>query len=97
MAIQLDLSTSNYGVAFKGAYFRVVTSSISRQRDAQFSVMIDVVGYATVPTNDDTKDIDFRRYHAPLADIEAQAGENFLSKVYKWVSAQPDMTGCAAA
>lgn len=96
MAIQLDLSTSNYGVAFKGAYFRVVTSSISRQRSAQFSVMIDVVGYATKPLNDDTKDIDFRRYHAPLADVEAQTGSNFLEKTYNWVAAQPDMVGSLA-
>ena len=94
MAIQLDLSTSNYGVAFAGAYFRVVTSSISRQRSAQFSVMIDVVGYASKPLNDDTKDIDFRRYHAPLADVEAQTGSNFLEKTYNWVIQQPDMA-CA--
>lgn len=96
MAIQLDLAESNYGVAFAGAYFRVVTSSISRQREAKFSVMIDVVGYATKPLNDDTKDIDFRRYHAALADVEAQTGDNFLEKTYNWVSSQPDMVGAVA-
>ena len=96
MAIQLDLNTSNYGVAFKGAYFRIVTSSINRQRGAQFSVMIDVVGYATKPLNDDTKDVDFRRYHAPLAEVEAQTGTDFLAKSYKWLSNQPDMAGCTA-
>lgn len=96
MAIQLDLNTSNYGVAFKGAYFRIVTSSISRQRNAQFSVMIDVVGYAAKPLNDDTKDVDFRRYHAPLAEVEAQTGADFLAKSYKWVSAQADMAGAVA-
>lgn len=93
MAIQLDLETSNFGVPFQAAYFRIVTASISRQRQAQFSVMIDIVGYATVPTNDDTKDIDFRRYHAPLADVESQAGENFLTKAYNWVALRADMTG----
>jgi hypothetical protein len=93
MAIQLDLATSNYGVPFEGAYFRVVTASISRQRSALFSVMIDVVGYATKPTNDDTKDIDFRRYHAPLDQVESQDGTAFLEKVYNWVAAQDDMTG----
>jgi hypothetical protein len=96
MAIQLDLTTSNFGVPFAGAYFRIVTASISRQRQANFSVMIDVVGYATVPSNDDTKDIDFRRYHAPLADVEAQAGDNFLTKAYNWVALQPDMLGSVA-
>ena len=96
MAIQLDLTTSNFGVPFAGAYFRIVTASISRQRQANFSVMIDVVGYATVPSNDDTKDIDFRRYHAPLDDVEAQVGDNFLTKAYNWVALQPDMLGSVA-
>jgi len=96
MAIQINLTTSNYGIPFAGAYFRIVTASVSRQRGATFSVMIDVVGYATKPTNEDTKDVDFRRYHVPLDDVEAQAGDNFLSKCYAWVMAQPDMTGSVA-
>lgn len=96
MAIQLDLTTSNYGVPFEGAYFRVVTASISRQRGATFSVMIDVVGYATRPTNDETKDIDFRRYHAPLDQVELQTGSVFLEKVYNWVAIQEDMAGSIA-
>jgi len=96
MAIQLDLAESNFGVAFAGAYFRVVTSSINRQREAKFSVMIDVVGYAAKPLNDDIKDIDFRRYHAHLTDVEAQTGDNFLEKTYNWVASQPDMVGAVA-
>lgn len=96
MALQLDLTTSNYGVPFSGAYFRVVTASISRQRGATFSVMIDVVGYATRPTNDETKDIDFRRYHASLDQVELQTGSVFLEKVYNWVAIQEDMTGSVA-
>ena len=96
MAIQIDLNTSNFGIPFAGAYFRIVTSSISRQRSSQFSVMIDVVGYATKPENDDTKDIDFRRYHTPLADVEAQQGASFLEKSYNWVASQDDMSGSVA-
>ncbi len=96
MAIQIDLQTSNFGIPFVGAYFRIVTSSISRQRGSQFSVMIDVVGYAQKPTNDDTKDIDFRRYHTPLADLEAQQGASFLEKSYNWVASQDDMSGAVA-
>jgi hypothetical protein len=96
MAIQIDLNTSNYGVPFAGAYFRIVTSSISRQREAKFSVMIDVVGYATKPENDDTKDIGFRRYHAPLSEVEAQQGASFLEKSYNWVASQDDMVGAVA-
>lgn len=93
MAIQIDLPTSNFGVPFAGAYFRIVTAAISRQRDPdnRHSVMIDVVGYAAVPENEDTKDVDFRRYHVAWAEVEAMAGENFLEKAYSWVMAQPDM------
>jgi len=96
MAIQIDLNTSNFGIPFAGAYFRIVTSSISRQREAKFSVMIDVVGYAQKPTNDDTKDIDFRRYHTSLLEIEAQNGTAFLEKSYNWVASQDDMSGSVA-
>jgi hypothetical protein len=98
MAIQLDLSTSQYGVPFSGAYFRVVTASVSRTRDAdkRHSVMLDVVGYATQPTNDDTRDVEFRRYHCPLSEVEAMTGEGFLAKCYAWVMAQADMAGSQA-
>ncbi len=95
MAIQLDLSTSQYGVPFAGAYFRIVTAAVSRTRDTnnRHSVMLDVVGYATQPTNDDTRDVDFRRYHCALSDIESQTGDNFLAKCYAWVMTQADMVG----
>ena len=96
MAIQKDLPSLPYGVAFAGAYFRIVTASVSRQRGAAFVVMIDVAGYATRPSNDDTKDVDFRRYHCPLAEVEAKAGEGFLSKCYAWVMSQDDMNGAEA-
>lgn len=95
MAIQVDILESQYGVPFKGAYFRITVADISRVRDVnrRFSVMIDVAGYAAKPGNEDTREVDFRRYHAPLADIESQVGDNFLAKCYAWVMKQPDMTG----
>jgi len=98
MAIQINLTTSNFGVPFTGAYFRVVTAAVSRTRNAdnRHSVMIDVVGYATKPTNEDTKDVDFRRYHCPLAEVESQVGVEFLAKCYAWVMAQGDMNGAEA-
>jgi hypothetical protein len=98
MAIQLDLSTSQYGIPFSGAYFRVVTAAVSRTRDAdkRHSVMLDVVGYATQPQDDDTRDVEFRRYHCPLSEVEAMTGEGFLAKCYAWVMAQPDMAGSQA-
>jgi hypothetical protein len=95
MAIQIDLESSNFGIPFTGAYFRIATASISRQRASVFSVMIDVVGYATVP-NDETKDVDFRRYHTLLENIESQEGVEFLAKCYQWVMSQEDMLGSQA-
>ena len=95
MAIKLDLINSQFGVPFNGAYFRIVNTAVSRtrQNDLRFLVMIDVVGYANKPDNEDTKDVDFRRYHTPYSNIESQTGENFLAKCYAWVMKQPDMAG----
>jgi hypothetical protein len=95
MAIQLDLTNSQYGTSFAGAYFRIVTAAISRMRegDPKFTVMIDVAGYATATPDDDTREVDFRRYHADLVEIEAQVGDEFLDKCYAWVMTQEDMAG----
>ena len=95
MAIQIDLTNSQYGVPFTGAYFRVVTASVSRTRDAvnRHQVMIDVAGYATQPQDDDTREVEFRRYHCDISEIESQVGDSFLAKCYAWVMAQPDMSG----
>lgn len=99
MAIQIDLQQSNFGIPFAGAYFRIVTACVSRQRqeDLRHSVLIDVVGYAAQPEDEDTKEVDLRRYHVPLAEIETQAGPDFLEKAYQWVMLHPDMTGSIAA
>ena len=98
MAIQLDLTNSQYGVPFAGAYFRIITAAISRTRiaDNRHSVMIDIAGYATRPSDEDTRDVDFRRYHCPLAEVEAQTGSTFLAKCYAWVMAQDNMNGAQA-
>lgn len=98
MAIQIDLTKSQYGIPFNGAYFRIVTAAVSRQRQGgpKFSTMIDVAGYGTATPGDDTREVDFRRYHTPLEEIEAQTGAAFLDKCYAWVMAQPDMAGSVA-
>jgi hypothetical protein len=89
---------SNYGIAFDGAYYRIVTAAISRQRgdEPKFSVMIDLSGYAATP-DDDTREVDFKRYNASLPDIEAAAGDTFMAQCYAWVMAQADMAGSSAA
>jgi hypothetical protein len=99
MAIQINLASSQYGIPFNGAYFRIATASISRQRsggDNKFSVMIDVVGYGTATPGDDTREVDFRRYHAPLDEVESKSGNTFLQKCYNWIMLQPDMSGSLA-
>jgi len=98
MAIQIDIVNSQYGTPFTGAYFRIVTAAVSRMREggSKFSVMVDVSGYATATPTDDTREVDFRRYHADLADIEIQNGDNFLDKCYSWVMTQEDMNGSVA-
>jgi len=98
MAIQIDLTNSQYGVPFAGAYFRIVTAAITRQRSGgpKFFVMIDIAGYGTATPGDDTRDVEFRRYHTSLDDIEAQAGAAFLDKCYAWLMTQSDMAGSVA-
>jgi hypothetical protein len=96
MAIKLNLTTSQFGVPFEGAYFRIVTAAISNQQnnfDYKHTVMIDIVGYATLPNNDNIKEVDFRRYNVPYSEVEAQDGLTFISRCYKWIMNQPDMIG----
>jgi hypothetical protein len=100
MAIQNNIAegASQYGIAFNNAYYRIVTSAISRQRgsDPKFSVMIDLSGYASRAPDDDTREVDFKRYQATLDDINASSGDAFLDKCYSWVMAQDDMAGSTA-
>ena len=58
--------------------------------------MIDLSGYASSSPDDDTREVDFKRYHANLTDIEATSGDTFLNKCYTWVMAQADMDGSTA-
>ena len=63
MAIQINLTNSQYGTPFAGAYFRIVTAAVSRMREGgtKFTVMIDVAGYATATPDDDTREVVFSR------------------------------------
>ena len=101
MAITNNISQSDseYGIAFDGAYFRIVTAAVSRQRgsDPKFSVMIDLSAYGTSSPTDDTREVMFRRYHAPLTEIESASGDTFMAQCYTWVMAQSDMSGSSAA
>jgi hypothetical protein len=99
MAIKVDLQTSQFGLPFAGAYFRIVTAAVTRQRqggDVKFDVMLDVAGYGTPAPGDDTQPIDFRRHHVPLEDIETQTGGEFLEKCYAWLMQQDSMSGSIA-
>ena len=100
MAIQNNIAegSSQYGIAFNDAYYRIATAAVSRQRgtDPKFSVMIDLSAYATSTPGDDTREVDFKRYNANLTDVEAKAGDTFLDKCYAWVMDQADMDGSTA-
>ena len=101
MAITHNITqaSSQYGIKFDGAYYRIVTASVTRQRGSnpKFSVMIDLSAYATSSPSDDTREVDFKRYHATLEQVEAASGSKFLDKCYAWVMAQSDMSGSSAA
>ena len=100
MAIQHNIpeASSQYGIAFNNAYYRIVTSSISRQRgsDPKFTVMIDLSAYATNSPTDDTREVDFKRFNAPLDAVNSSSGDAFLDKCYAWVMAQDEMNGSTA-
>lgn len=99
MAIKIDLENSQYGVAFNGAYYRIVNATVSRMRTdvgSKFTVTIDLSAYATTQPTDDTREIDFRRYHTDYSEISEQPGDDFISKCYDWVMSQEDMVGAKA-
>lgn len=100
MAIQHNISeaASEYDTAFNNAYYRIVTTAVSRQRgdDPKFTVMIDLSAYATSTPTDDTREVAFLRLHAPLDDINAASGDAFLDKCYSWVMEQDEMSGSTA-
>ena len=98
MAIKIDINASKFGVPFAGAYFRITSAVVIRQREGgpKFSAMLDVTGYGTDRPTDETESVDARRYYAPLENIESQEGAEFLSKCYAWVMLQDDMSGSVA-
>ncbi len=99
MAIQHNIaegsSNFDFGIAFNNAYYRIVNAAITRQRetDPKFTVTIDLAAYATNTPSDNTREVDFKRFEATLADIEESAGLEFLAKCYSWVMAQNEMSG----
>ena len=91
---------SQFGIAFNDAYYRIVSAVIIQQPsiiDAKFMVMIDLCAYATNSPNDETRDVDSKRFNANLTDVEAKTGDTFLAKCYAWVMDQDDMAGSTAA
>ena len=99
MALSLNISESNseYGVAFSGAYYRIVTANISRERGGNHQVSIDLSAYATNSPTDDTREVNFKRISGALSDIEAKSGDDFLSKCYTWLKDQSDFSGASDA
>lgn len=96
MAIEIDLTHTQFGVPFIGAYFRIINISISRHGEKNHIVQIDIAGYATKPDGEGVRDIDFRRYYAPFADVDSWEGGSFIAKCYAWIMSQQDMLGAIA-
>ena len=96
MAIQLNLESSEYGIPFAGAYFRIIVATVARRDNQGFVVRIDLVGYATNPSDMYIKEVAFKQFQAPIEEIEAQEGVEFLVKCYQWVMSQEDMLGSIA-
>jgi hypothetical protein len=101
VAIQNNIAegTSQYGIPFNNAYYRIVTASISRQLGSgpKFMVTIDLSAYAINSPTDDTREVDFKRFHGPLSDIEAKSGDDFLGKCYAWLKDQSEFSGASDA
>lgn len=89
MAVSVDVTNTPIGVGFQSAYARIATVAISRQLGGGHRVMIDVAIYATIP-DDNTQNVDLRRYVVPLADLPAG---DILPGTYAWLKEQPDFTG----
>lgn len=93
MALLLDVSNTPLGVGFKNSYARIATVMVSRQLGGGHRVMIDVSIYATVP-DDNTQNVDLRRYVVPLADLPAG---DILPAAYAWLKDQPDFIAAVGA
>lgn len=99
MAISKDLSNSEtrVGIPISGAYCRIVSASIQRgDGTPKFTVYIDVSSYATSTIDQQTMEVAFQRWEAPLAEVNSATGDEFLDKCYSWVMAQPSMAGATA-
>lgn len=99
MALSLNISQSNseYGIAFSGAYYRIVTANVQRERGGNHQVSIDLSAYATSSPTDNTREVDFKRLSGSLSDIEAKSGDDFLSKCYAWLKDQSEFSGASDA
>ena len=93
MAVSIDVTNTPLGVGFQNAYARIATVAISRQLGGGHRVMIDVAIYATIP-DDNTQNVDLRRYVVPLADLPAG---DILPAAYAWLKEQPDFIAAVDA
>lgn len=94
MALLIDVTNTPVGVGFTNAYARVSAISIHRGiGGAGHRAVVDVAIYATIP-DDNTQNVDLRRYVVPLADLPAG---DILPAVYSWLKEQPDFIAAVDA
>lgn len=94
MALLLNVANTPMGVGFSNAYARVATVVVGRQTGGlPHRALIDVAIYAAVP-DDNTQNVDLRRYVVPLADLPAG---DILPAAYAWLKEQPDFIAAVDA
>ena len=94
MALLIDVTNTPVGVGFTNAYARVSAISIHRGiGGAGHRAVVDVAIYATIP-DDNTQNVDLRRYVVPLADLPAG---DILPAAYAWLKDQPDFIAAVDA
>lgn len=90
MALLLNVTNTPLGVGFSNAYARIATVVVGRQIGGQpHRVMIDVAIYATRP-DDNTQNVDFRRYMVPLPEFPSG---DVLPAAYEWLKTQGEFVG----
>jgi len=87
MAIQKDLSASDFGVGFQNSYFRI---TLVQFRKFDMQLLIQVQGYILKPADPQQREIFNKTYFAPFVDVAAQEGDDFLAQCYNWLHTQID-------
>lgn len=96
MAIINNLETSQFGVGFNNAYYRI--NEVVNQRNEAYVpegqplhlVFVFVKVYAQKPENVGIKEVATLTFKTSLDEISAHGGDNFLTSCYLWLMTRPE-------